>query len=166
MSIADHFIMELEQESGTTRNVLTRVPADKLAWKPHTKSMHLGQLAHHIATLPGGIAQMATLDGMDMSQFTSPPPPDTLDAILAEFDAGVAQAKQVIGSFDDAKMAGMWTLSMGDKVLLTVPRAGLLRTILFNHLYHHRGQLTVYLRELDVPVPSVYGPSADENPFA
>jgi uncharacterized damage-inducible protein DinB len=166
MSMAEALIMEIEQESRTTRAVLDRVPEDKLTWKPHEKSMSLGQLAHHVATIPGGIAQAASLNGMDFSQFTPPPQPETTAGIIAEFEQNVALAKQLVGGMDDAKMAQTWTLTNGEKTVMAVPRAGFVRFILCNHLYHHRGQLSVYLRLLNVPVPSIYGPSADENPFA
>ena len=166
MPLADMFITELEREAKTTRRVLERVPEDKLAWKPHTKSMSLRQLAQHVATIPGNISGMAKSDGYDVEKFSEQPALENTAAIVAAFDASVAQAKTNLAATDDAAMMQNWSFNMGGKPIMTVPRIGVYRSILFNHLYHHRGQLSVYLRLLDVPVPSIYGPSADENPFA
>ena len=165
MSIAHTLIMELEQEAKTTRRVLERVPDDKLTWKPHTKSMTLRQLAQHVATIPGFISGMALPDSYDIEKFSEPPELESTAAILAAFEESVAQAKTNLGATDDAAMMKNWSFNRGGKPIMTIPRIGVYRAILFNHLYHHRGQLTVYLRLLDVPVPSIYGPSADENPF-
>jgi uncharacterized damage-inducible protein DinB len=166
MPLADMFITELELEAKTTRRVLERVPDDKLAWKPHTKSMTLRQLAQHVATIPGGISAMARHDGYDVENFTEPTALESTAAILAAFEESVAQAKTDLAATDDAAMMANWSFKMGGKPIMTIPRIGVYRSMLLNHLYHHRGQLTVYLRLLDVPVPSIYGPSADENPFA
>ena len=166
MPLADMFIRELELEAKTTRRVLERVPDDKLTWKPHVKSMTLRQLAQHVATIPGGVSTMARLDGYDVEKFSEPPQLETTAAIVAAFDESVAQAKADLAATDDAAMMKDWSFNMGGRAIMTVPRIGVYRAILLNHLYHHRGQLTVYLRLLDVPVPSIYGPSADENPFA
>ena len=166
MPIADTLIMELEREAQTTRRVLERVPDDKLTWKPHAKSMSLGRLAQHVATIPGGISGMARLDSYDVEKFSEPPQLESTAAIVAAFDESVAQAKANLAATDDAAMMKDWSFNMGGNPIMTVPRIGVYRSILLNHLYHHRGQLTVYLRLLDVPVPSIYGPSADENPFA
>jgi uncharacterized damage-inducible protein DinB len=166
MPIADTLIMELEREAKTTRRVLERVPNDKLTWKPHVKSMTLRQLAQHVATIPGNISGMARLDHFDVEKFTEPPALESTAAILAAFDASVAQAKADLAATDDAAMMKNWSFNMGGQPIMPIPRIGVYRSVLLNHLYHHRGQLTVYLRLLDVPVPSIYGPSADENPFA
>jgi len=166
MPLADMFIRELELEAKTTRRVLERVPDDKLTWKPHTKSMTLRQLAQHVATIPGGVSAMARLDGYDVEKFSEPPQLETTAAIVAAFDESVAQAKANLAATDDAAMMKDWSFKMGGHPIMTVPRIGVYRSILPNHLYHRRGQLTVYLRLLDVPLPSIYGPSADENPFA
>jgi len=166
MPLADMFIMELELEAKTTRRVLERVPDDKLTWKPHTKSMSLRQLAQHVATIPGAISGMARLDGYDVEKSSTPPEMESTAAILAAFEESVAQAKANLAATDDAAMMQNWSFRMGGNPIMTIPRIGVFRTMLLNHLYHHRGQLTVYLRLLDVPVPSIYGPSADENPFA
>ena len=166
MPIADMLISELEREAKTTRRVLERVPDAKLTWKPHVKSMTLGRLAQHVATIPGNMSGMARHDGYDVEKFSEPPALETTANILAAFDASVAQAKADLAATDDAAMMVNWSFNMGGHPIMTVPRIGVYRSILLNHLYHHRGQLTVYLRLLDVPVPSIYGPSADENPFA
>jgi uncharacterized damage-inducible protein DinB len=166
MTIADTLIMELEREAQTTRKLLERVPDDKLAWKPHAKSMSLGRLAQHVATTPGFISGMARLDGYDVEKFAEPPALESAAALVAAMEESVAQAKANLAATDDAAMMADWSFRRGGHAIMTIPRIGVYRSILFNHLYHHRGQLSVYLRLLDVPVPSIYGPSADENPFA
>ncbi len=165
MSISQTFIQELEQEAQTTRRVLERVPGDRLAWKPHAKSMSLGQLALHVASTPGAIAQMAAQSSVSVPEFNQPEAKTTTE-ILSSLDETVATAKSVLEGFDDAAMGETWRVMAGDQEVMAVPRVGVLRSIMLNHWYHHRGQLSVYLRLLDVPVPSIYGPSADENPFA
>jgi uncharacterized damage-inducible protein DinB len=158
---------ELRQEAATTKRVLERVPSDKLTWKPHPKSMSLGQLALHVATIPGGIAKMAQPDEFDIStaNFNSPPPASTAE-ILAALDASVQGAEAYLGGLDDSAATRSWRMTRGDKDIFAMPRIAMLRMIMLSHWYHHRGQLSVYLRMLDVPVPSIYGPSADDNPFA
>jgi uncharacterized damage-inducible protein DinB len=163
MSI-DELIQEFEMEAATTRRVLERVPSDKLAWAPHTKSMSLGKLAMHVATAPGFISGWSVPDEYEFSGDPTPLPTSTAD-ILAAHDKGVQQVKNNLGKVGDANLGKSWTAISGGKQLMTMPKAGLLRALLMNHTYHHRGQLSVYLRLLDVPVPSIYGPSADENPY-
>ena len=165
MTIADTLIMELEREAQTTRRVLERVPTDKLTWKPHAKSMSLGRLAQHVATTPGFISGMARLDGYDVEKFAEPPALESAAALVAAMEESVAQAKANLAATDDAAMMADWSFRRGGHAIMTIPRIGVYRSILLNHLYHHRGQLSVYLRLLDVPVPPIYGPSADENPF-
>ena len=158
---------ELEKEGAATRRMLERVPADRLDWQPHPKSMSLGQLALHLAGLPGAFAKMGRLDGLDAATIDfTPGAPKSTDEILAAFDASLADAKAFFGGLDDETANGSWRLSLGERELATMPRHELVRSLMFNHSYHHRGQLSVYLRLLDVPVPAVYGNSADENPFA
>lgn len=164
MAIIDPVIMELDQEAATTRRVLERVPQASLSWKPHAKSMSLGQLALHVASVPGNIAQILTNDSLEVPQFTQPAASSAAE-LVPTLDNGIAQAKQILGKMDDSFVQGMWSLKRGDQVLFTAPRIGVIRNIMLNHWYHHRGQLSVYLRLLEVPVPSIYGPSADENPF-
>jgi len=155
---------ELDRESQTTRRVLERVPNDRLAWKPHQKSMSLGQLALHVATLPGAIAEISLQSPFQAPKFVQPSA-SSASELLPALDESLAKAKRALGNQDDASLTSMWRLMDGDRELFAVPRGALLRTLMLNHWYHHRGQLSVYLRELDVPVPSIYGPSADENPF-
>lgn len=166
MAIIDGLLAELDQEAPTTRRVLERIPEAHLAWRPHPKSMSLGQLALHVATVPGMVAQLA-------SQLTIPNPPAfvqpeaaTSAELVPALTASVAQARSVLGGLDDAAMTATWRLMNGGREIMAMPRVALLRAIMLNHWYHHRGQLLVYLRLLDVPVPSVYGPTADESPFA
>lgn len=164
MSIAKPFIDELMQEAATTRRVLERVPEDKLSWKPRATSWSLGQLALHTAQVPGAFAhllQNLTFEG---------PPPTQAEAvsraeILAALDASVGRASASLGAWSDEDMHAVWRLVRDGNTLFGAPRAGVVRSLMLNHWYHHRGQLTVYLRQLGVPVPSIYGPSGDENPF-
>ncbi len=163
----DSMLNELRQEAATTRRVLERVPEDKLSWKPHPKSMSLGQLSLHVASIPGNLVKLAQLDELDASQANfTPPDPDSRDQILASLDESVSAAENYLSDIDDKTAAGNWRLTMRGEEVFSVPRAGMLRSIMLNHWYHHRGQLSVYLRLLEVPVPVIYGRSADENPFA
>lgn len=158
---------EIEQEAATTRRVLERVPEDKFGWKPHPKSMSLGQLAMHVATIPDVISQMAREDVFEPNpaNFT-PQIPKTREDILAALDSGVKTARSYLGTVDEASAGRLWRARFNGREVMAMPRAVMLRALLLNHWYHHRGQLSVYLRLLDVPVPSIYGPSADDNPFA
>lgn len=158
---------EFRNEVGITRRILQRLPADKLTWKPHPKSMSLGELAQHIATVPGGIAKIAEQDSFDVltGNFT-PPQPRDLNEIHTAFEQSVREAEECIKGLTPQRAQAQWRLMRGDQPLLTQSRGAVVRTIMLNHWYHHRGQLSVYLRLLDVPVPVIYGRSADENPFA
>lgn len=162
MRLVDMIIAELQAESAATRRLLDRLPEEKLAWKPHAKSMSLGALANHVATIPAVIAEMAVPDVKEMVRFDAWPAPAKQD-ILANHDKSLQRATEILGGFEDAQLQATWKLVMGGKEVMSLPRAGLLRAVLLNHLYHHRGQLSVYLRLLDVPLPSIYGPSADEG---
>ncbi len=166
MTIVDTMLQELEQEARTTRRVLERVPDGQLTWRPHEKSRTLGELALHVATVPGAVAELvASPSPAQAPQFVDPSPTRASELIPA-LDESLAKAKRVLGGMDDATAMSMWRLMNGEREIFAVPRAALLRSIMLNHWYHHRGQLTVYLRELGVAIPSIYGPSADENPFA
>lgn len=165
MTIAEALLQELEQEAMTTRRVLERVPNEKLGFQPHAKSWTLGQLALHVANLPGGIAQLSTMSPAQAPQFNQAAAKNAAELVPA-FDASLDRARQVLGGATDEELMAEWVLMNGDEEIWRVPRLALLRMLMLNHQYHHRGQLTVYLRELNVPVPSIYGPSADENPFA
>jgi uncharacterized damage-inducible protein DinB len=169
MRMIDPMLMEFDRECSTTRKILSRVPADKLTWKPHAKSMSLGQLANHVASLPHWIGGSLLPGEFDMAKGggdSSPKEPASVEGLMKTFEDSVAAAKAAMAQLDDARAMGSWTFRNGDKVIMEMPRIALVRTILLNHSIHHRGQLSVYLRLLDVPVPSIYGPSADENPFA
>ena len=166
MALVDGMLQELEQETQTTRRVLERVPNDQLAWRPHAKARTLGELALHVAMVPGGVAELvASPSPAEAPKFTDPSPKSASELIPA-LDESIAKAKKVLVGMDDAALMATWRLMQGDRELLAVPRVAMLRSVMLNHWYHHRGQLTVYLRELGVPIPSIYGPSADENPFA
>jgi uncharacterized damage-inducible protein DinB len=159
------FIQELELEGARTRRVLERAPSDKLTWTPHAKSMPLGKLAMHIAVIPGRLSAWILTDEFHFSPNPTPEPASTAE-ILAAHDASIVTAKENLTKVGDAGLTAMWSAKMGDKTLMTMPKGALVRSLVLNHWFHHRGQLSVYLRLLDVPVPSIYGPSADENPFA
>lgn len=165
MRLIDPILAELEQEAHATRRVLARVPDAHLSWRPHPKSFSLGQLALHVATIPGNVAQLASLELLpEPPAFVQPHAANAAELVPA-LDASLAQARQILGGFDDAMMAGTWRLLSAGRELMALPRAAMLRSIMLNHWYHHRGQLLVYLRVHDVPLPSVYGPTADESPF-
>ena len=165
MAIVDSILMEIEQEAKVTQRVLDRVPGDKLAWKPHPKSYSLGQLAMHLAAGQGRLAEILSKDTHEIGNITQPQP-ESKKEILEAFSQGTATALGTLKKLNDSQLMAIWTLTRSGKVLLSAPRIGVIRSILMNHFYHHRGQLSVYLRLLDVPVPSIYGPSADENPFS
>ena len=158
-------IAELEQEIKTTRRLLERVPGDKLSWRPHTKSMSLGQLALHVATVPAGIARILANDTCEVPQFKQAEAMSAAELIRA-LDESLQTARGFLSGLDDARAVATWKLMKNGRELMAMPRIRVVRMLMLNHWYHHRGQLSVYLRMLNVPVPSIYGPSADENPFA
>jgi len=165
MKMIDVLLAEMDQESQSTVRVLERVPQAQLSWRPHAKSMSLGQLALHVATIPGNVAQLASME-------TIPEPPQFIQAeaataaeLVPTLKASLAQARQVLAGMSDEQLMQTWRLMAGGKELMAMPRAAVIRMIMLNHWYHHRGQLLVYLRMHNVLLPSVYGPTADENPF-
>jgi uncharacterized damage-inducible protein DinB len=166
MNIVDGLLGELEQEAQTTRRVLERIPQEHLSWKPHPKSMSLGQLALHVAMVPGNVAELAARDTIPAPPNFAQPEAATATELVPALSESVARAQRALGGFDDARMGQMWRLQNDGKDIIAMPRAAFVRAIMLNHWYHHRGQLLVYLRLLNLPVPSVYGPTADENPFA
>jgi uncharacterized damage-inducible protein DinB len=165
MRIADGMIVELEQEAHATRRVLERVPQEHLSWKPHARSFSLGQLALHVATIPGNVAALVAQDVVPTPPPFIQPEATTASALGPALTASIEQARAIVGGFDDAAMNATWRLLHDGRELMAMPRAAMLRMVMLNHWYHHRGQLLVYLRMHDVPLPSVYGPTADENPF-
>ena len=162
--IAEAFIQELTQEAATTRRVLERIPEAKLTWTPHQKSMTIGQLGWHLAALPRGIADLLSELERDAPNVPRPQPA-TVAEILAALDENIPYAVNKIREWGDEGLQQLWTLKFQGRTVFQIPRMAAVRAIMLNHTYHHRGQLTVYLRLLDVAVPSVFGPSADENPF-
>lgn len=167
IAILEPVLNEFREEVPTTRRVLERVPADKLSWKPHPKSMSLGQLALHVATIPGLIERVATTEEFaPPADFKFEPPAD-VKQIHETFEKCVRTAEERLNSMDEKTARGNWRIVAPNGMeVLNRPRAAILRKIMLNHWYHHRGQLSVYLRLLNVPVPSIYGPSADESPFS
>ena len=163
MLTAQDVLQELEQEAPATRKVLSRVPAEKFDWRPHERSMSMGQLANHLAGLPYGIVYATLQPSFDPGALPLPVAPESTDAMLATFDKGMDYARKQLGGMTEADLGIPWNLMRGDRLLLSMPRGAAYRTILLNHMYHHRGQLTVYLRINDIPLPSVYGPTADER---
>ena len=166
-NIVTPMLQELHAEVAITKRLLDCVPADKLTWKPHAKSMTLGQLAGHIAAIPGRISRMAQQDSFDVLKGSFvPPQPSSLEEILTTHEQGVRDAEEMLQSMTEEMAQANWRLMRGEREIFTQPRSAVLRTILLNHWYHHRGQLSVYLRLLDVPLPVIYGRSADTDPFA
>ena len=165
MKMIDGLLAELEQEAETTRRVLERIPQAHLSWSPHPKSMSIGQLALHVATVPGSVAELAALDTIPEPPSFVQPEAATAAELVPTLTESVARARTTLGGFDDARMGETWRLQSGGQEILAMPRAAVVRTVMLNHWYHHRGQLLVYLRLLNQSVPSVYGPTADENPF-
>jgi uncharacterized damage-inducible protein DinB len=165
MSMMAAVLQEFDNEAKTTRRVLERVPNDKLAWKPHPKSMSLGVLALHVAGSPAVICGWAA-EGETHFKGEPPPTPASTEEILVAHNRSVKTSKEILSSLGDEGLNTVWTGKAGGQTIMTMAKAALVRTLVMNHLIHHRGQLSVYLRLLDVAVPPIYGPSADESPFA
>jgi uncharacterized damage-inducible protein DinB len=165
MSIAASLLPEFDHEMANTRTTLSRVPMDKADWKPHERSGTLQWLAGHLAVLPMWATETVQNSEFDMDNPTVeiPGPPDTTEELLALFDRNAAAARAALEGASDETLLGMWTLKGGGQEVFTMPRIGVIRSFVMNHMVHHRGQLTVYLRLHDVPVPALYGPSADEG---
>lgn len=164
MAIADSLLPEFDREMTTTRTLLTRVPEDKFAWKPHARSMSLVELATHVATIASWGAVTLTQSEIDVGgQNTNTPAASRAD-LLARFDRSVAETRAALTGKTDAEMMALWSLKHNGQELFTMPKAAVWRGFVLNHLIHHRGQLSIYLRLNDVPVPAMYGPSADEAP--
>jgi uncharacterized damage-inducible protein DinB len=165
MSMSQAFLQEFDHEAKTTRRVLERVPADKFSWKPHPKSMSLGELAMHTALTPGVICGWACQEETNLGGGEKPPAAMSTADLVDAHDKSVEKMKETMGSLGDAGLMNSWKASAGGQTIFEMPKVALIRSIALNHWYHHRGQLSVYLRLLDIAVPSIYGPSADENPF-
>lgn len=163
MAIKDALLSEWDHEMAGTRKTLANIPDGKHDWTPHAKSFTAGKLGTHVATM--GMWAHLTCTGTELDLATAPkgPTPATTADLLAVHDEWAAKGRAAIAATDDAAMMQPWTLKMGDHVIFTMPRAVVLRSFVMNHLIHHRGQLTVYLRLLDAPVPGLFGPSADER---
>jgi len=158
----DAIVREMLREGETTKKVLGRVPSDKLDWKPHPRSRSIGDLAWHLAALPARIAAMASHEEADVMVVRQPPLPDSTGAIVAAFTAGLESAREAPSKLSDEDLEKKFLFRRGDVTMAHLPKHAFLRTVLLNHSYHHRGQLAVYLRLLGVPVPPIYGPTADE----
>jgi uncharacterized damage-inducible protein DinB len=163
-SIAQAMLAEFETQAAITQKYLERVPEDKLTWKPHEKSMTAGQLAYHIATVPGGVVRFVQNNPAQLPKGFTFPQPANREEILKAFDESIAAVRSVLPQFDDAAMQEPWSMESDGKLFMTQPRADFLRNVMLSHWYQHRGQLSVYLRLLNVPVPASWGPSADEPP--
>ncbi len=167
MSLAQSLLPEFDHEMASTRRTLERVPEERFGWKPHGKSMSLGRLASHLAEIPTWGSVTVETAELDMSPPGGPPYKaadfPTRAQVLAQFDVAVVRARTAIAGATDADLFEPWTLKNSGQVIFTMPKIAVLRSFVLNHLIHHRGQLTVYLRLNDVAVPSLYGPSADEG---
>jgi uncharacterized damage-inducible protein DinB len=170
MSLAATLTAELDHEATLTRRLLERTPASAARWTPHEKSMPLGQLATHVAEIPSWGGAILQLTGFDVAPVDGPPYAsptfESTEALLALFDRNVAEARATLSAMSDEDYAHPWSLLAGGQALFTMPRLAVVRTWVLNHLVHHRGQLSVYLRLQDVPLPGIYGPSADDPGMA
>jgi uncharacterized damage-inducible protein DinB len=165
MSLAESMFAEFAAQAPITRKFLERLPEDKLTWKPHEKSMSAGQLALHLAGVPGAVVRFVQQNPAQTPDFsTLLPQPSSIREVMATFEQSITDVKTLLPQFDDASMQETWRMLQGDTEVLAIPRAQFLRDIMLSHWYHHRGQLCVYLRLLNVPVPASWGPSADELP--
>jgi uncharacterized damage-inducible protein DinB len=164
MPIAKEFLAEFETQAPITRRFLERLPEDKLTWKPHEKSMTAGQLAYHLATVPGGIVRFVTNNPAQAPKAFEFPQPASRDEILKAFDESVTTVRNILPAFDDAAMKETWRMMAGDHEVLAQPRGEFVRDVMLSHWYQHRGQFSVYLRLLSIAVPASWGPSADEAP--
>ena len=169
MAIRDALLPEFDQEMASTRKTLERVPEDRFEWSPHEKSGTMGWLAGHLANIATWATLSITQDALDLAPggkpMDPPPAPQTVAELLAMFDKNAADARAAIATVGDEELMKPWSLLQNGKTVMTLPKAAVLRSFVMNHIVHHRAQLGVYLRLNDVPVPSVYGPSADEKPM-
>jgi uncharacterized damage-inducible protein DinB len=165
MAIRDGLLNEWDYEMASTRKTLERVPGDKFGWKPHEKSGTMIWLAGHLANIPGWTKFTMECDSLDIGGNMQPPPaPESVKQLLESFDKNMAAGRAALAAAADEQMFQTWTLRNGPQVIFALPRVAVIRSMVMNHMIHHRGQLTVYLRLNGVPVPALYGPSADEQP--
>jgi uncharacterized damage-inducible protein DinB len=164
MSIAQSLLAEFEAQAPITRKYLERLPEDKLTWKPHNKSMSAGQLAYHLAFVPGGVVRFAQSNPAPAPEFASFPQPASREEILKVFEESISTVRSLLPKYDDTAMKETWRMVAGGRDVLAQPRGEFLRDVMLSHWYQHRGQFSVYLRMLDVAVPASWGPSADEAP--
>ncbi|MEP6921496.1 MAG: DinB family protein [bacterium] len=169
MALSDALLPEFDMEMANTRKTLERVPDGKFDWKPHPKSMAMGALATHLSNIPTWTNVAVQEDSLDMAPngvpMAGPPALNSTAELLQTFDDNVAKARAAIAAATDQDLFNMWTLQRSGNTLMTMPKIAVLRGFVLSHTVHHRAQLGVYLRLNDIPVPSIYGPSADENPF-
>ena len=169
MPLSSALLPEFDQEMASTRKTLERVPENKFGWKPHEKSGPMGWLAAHIANLPGWLVMTMKQDSLDLApggvQVQPPPAPKNSQELLATFDKTVKEARAAIAAASDAELMKPWSLLNNGAVLMTLPKAAVVRSFIMNHIIHHRAQLGVYLRLNNIAVPAIYGPSADEAAF-
>ncbi len=164
MTIAEILLLDYDAEIQSTRRLLERIPEDKPDWKPHNKSMPMGRLSVHVARLPDFATTILTTDDLNLANHKFPPMVfESTEKLLAELEKTSTEARHALQSASDEHLLTTWKLTWGDKLIAEGPRAVLYRTMFLNHLVHHRGQLSVYLRLNEVPVPGLYGPSADEQ---
>ncbi|MGI8467942.1 MAG: DinB family protein [Pyrinomonadaceae bacterium] len=163
MAINESFIGELQHEAATTRKILERIPAEKFDWKPHEKSMSFGQLATHVADMFSWIPMILETDELDFAKGYEQPKPASGEELAALLDKNAAAATGSLKNAADETFGKNWTLRSGEQIFFEMPKAQVLRGIVMNHIVHHRGQLSVYLRLNDIPVPAIYGPSGDEQ---
>ena len=162
MAISEALIAEFQQEAAATRQLLERLPQDKLTWRPHEKSMPLGRLATHIAELPAWTKITLKQDTLDVAGF-NPTVLESVSEILELFDKNAAECLEILADTPDEEYSRMWTMTQGDNEVFSAPKGTVMRSFVMNHIVHHRGQLTVFLRLNDVPLPMTYGPSADDT---
>ncbi len=164
-SIAETLLAEFETQAPITRRFLERLPEDKLTWKPHDRSLSAGQLGYHLAFVPAAVVQLVQDNPVQARTSFDFPQPASCREVLAKFDEGVAVVRETLRQFDDEAMKETWRLVRGDEEVMAEPRAKFLRDVMFSHWYQHRGQFSVYLRLLNIPVPASWGPSGDEPPL-
>ncbi|MFT3744962.1 MAG: DinB family protein [Pyrinomonadaceae bacterium] len=164
--LTDPILAELEQEAVITNRLLDVIPEDKLSFRPHPKAKSLGELAMHLAMTQGQVAELGQCGEKEAGNFPPEIEATSRAQIVEAFAESMKKAKEIVGATSDADAVSEWKLTKNGSTIMSIPRMALWRSIMLNHAYHHRGQLSAYLRELDVALPSIYGPSADTDPFA